>query len=184
MILSLCTGLEINFEESDYSMIEGISGLSTNITLTFRNNQNPFSVMLTPVAVDTAESIGLMGTFINSDNIEPNFRATEGVYYKHCGLILFFSFSFPSGDDFTYEPLAITVPANLRRYTIQQFFNVVDDNIDEDDQSFAIVAEIGPDVPDGVSCFQIAAGHTNCFGRRGAIQIRIRDNDRKFLILR
>ena len=94
---------------------------------------------------------------------------------------MFFFFSFPSGDDVTY---AITVPAHLRRYTIQQFFNVVDDNIDEDEQSFAIVAEIGPDVPAGVSCFQTAEGETDCFGRRGATQIRIIDNDRKFLILR
>ena len=102
---------------------------------------------------------------------------------KNCGLKLF-SFSFPSVDDFTYEPLTIAVPANLRRYTIQQFFNVVDDNIDEDEQSFAIVAEIGPDVPENISCFQTAVGYTECFGRRGAIQIRITDNDRKFLILR
>ena len=28
---------------------------------------------------------------------------------------------------------------------------VIDDNIDEDEQSFALIAEIGPDVPDGVS---------------------------------
>ena len=65
-----------------------------------------------------------------------------------------------------------------------QFFNVVDDNIDEDEQSFAIVTEIGPDVPDGVSCFQTGVGVTKCFGRRGATQITIIDNDRKFLILR
>ena len=86
---------------------------------------------------------------------------------------------FLSGDDFTDEPLTITVPANRQRYTIQQFLNAVDDNIDEDRQNFAIVAEIGPDVPDRVSCFKIAEGETACFGRRGAIQIRIIDNDRK-----
>ena len=86
---------------------------------------------------------------------------------------------FLSGDDFTDEPLTITVPANRRRYTIQQFLNVVDDNIDEDRQSFTIVAELGSDVPDGVSCFKVAEGETVCFGKRGAIQIRIIDNDRK-----
>ena len=79
--ISLCTGLEIAFEVSDYSMIEGISVLSNTMTLTFRNNQNPFSVILTAVTVDTAESMGL-GSFINSDNIVPIFRATEGVYKK------------------------------------------------------------------------------------------------------
>ena len=86
----------------------------------------------------------------------------------------------PLGDDFTNEPLTITVPANQRNYTIEKFFNISDDNIDEDEQSFAIVAEIGPDVPDGVSCFQIAEGEEECRGRRGATAIRIVDNDRKF----
>ena len=68
------------------------------------------------------------------------------------------------------------MPGNRRRYPLQQFLNVVDDDIDEDKQSFA---EIGPDVPDRVSCFKIAEGETACFGTRGAIQIRIIDNDRK-----
>ena len=95
---------------------------------------------------------------------------------------LHFSYSFlPSGDDFTNEPLTITIPANRRSYTIETFFNISDDNIDEDEQSFAIVAEIGRDVPDGVCCFQTAVGTTRCFGRLGATEIRITDNDCKFL---
>ena len=97
---------------------------------------------------------------------------------------LHFSYSFLlSGDDFTNEPLTITIPANRRSYTIEQFFNISDDNIDEDEQSFAIVAVIGPDVPDGVSCFQTGEGGTQCFGRLGATEIRITDNDRRFLHL-
>ena len=93
---------------------------------------------------------------------------------------LHFSHSFlPSGDDFTIEPLTITIPANRQSYTIETFFNISDDNLDEDEQSFAIVAEIGPDVPDGVSCFQTGVGEIRCFGRRGATEIRIADNDRK-----
>ena len=93
---------------------------------------------------------------------------------------LYYSHSFlPSGDDFANEPLVITVPANRRSYTIETFFNISDDNIDEDEQSFAIVAEIGPDVPDGISCFQIAEGPTECHGRQGATEIRITDNDRE-----
>ena len=90
---------------------------------------------------------------------------------------LHFSHSFlPSGDDFTIEPLTITIPANRQSYTIETFFNISDDNLDEDEQSFAIVADIGPDVPDGVSCFQT---EIRCLGRRGATKIRIADNDRK-----
>ena len=55
---------------------------SSQITLTFRRNQNPFSVMLTPVTIAVAdESMGL-GNFINSDTIRPTFRATEGVYFS------------------------------------------------------------------------------------------------------
>ena len=97
---------------------------------------------------------------------------------------LHFSHSFlPLGDDFTNEPLTITIPANRRSYTIEQFFNISDDNIDEYEQSFAIVAEIGPDVPDGVSCFQTGEGGTQFFGRLGATEIRITDNDCRFLHL-
>ena len=54
---------------------------------------------------------------------------------------------------------------------------ISDDNIDEDEQSFA---EIGPDVTDGISCFQIAEGGRECRGRQGATEIRITDNDREF----
>ena len=53
--------------------------------------------------------------------------------------------------DFSDSVITITVPANSNPYRIDQFFNISDDNIDEDEQSFAIVAEIGQDVPDGIS---------------------------------
>ena len=33
-----------------------------------------------------------------------------------------------------------------------------------DEQSFAIVAEIGPDVPENISCFQTGIGATECHG--------------------
>ena len=52
-----------------------------------------------------------------------------------------------------------------------------------------MTAEIGDDVPSncyvaGVglsdcSCFQTQVGETECFGRSGATEIRITDNDRK-----
>ena len=59
----------------------------------------------------------------------------------------------------------------------------MDDDIDEDEQSFAVIAEIGPDVPDGVSCFQPHPGTVPCFGRKGATKIRINDNDSKLVNL-
>ena len=42
-----------------------------------------------------------------------------------------------------------------------------------------MVAEIGPDVPDGVSCFMINERTTQCHGRQGATEISITDNDGK-----
>ena len=92
--------------------------------------------------------------------------------------------SFPTGTDFTAAPITLEVPAattdgDAQVFELPSFFQVIDDNIDEIEQSFAIVAELGPDVPDRVACFQLQVGETECFGRRGATEIRITDNDRK-----
>ena len=54
-----------------------------------------------------------------------------------------------------------------------------DDDIDEIEQSFALVAEIGDDVPDSFACFQGQVGDTECLGRTGATEIKIMDNDGK-----
>ena len=86
-------------------------------------------------------------------------------------------------------PETIEVPAGAndgyaRVFSIPNFFpflfQVIDDDIDEYEQSFAIVAELGPDVSDRIACFQLQAGDSRCFGRRGATEIRITDNDRKY----
>ena len=74
--------LEINFGETDYSIEEGSGELTCPITLQFRNNQNPFTVMLSPVTVATAEGMGL-GFFINSMTITASSRATAGMP-GHC----------------------------------------------------------------------------------------------------
>ena len=76
-IFSLSPELQINFGESDYRIVEG-SGMLITITLQFRQNQNPFTVILTPVTVDDADSLGL-GFFINSDTIDSSSRATAGM---------------------------------------------------------------------------------------------------------
>ena len=85
----------------------------------------------------------------------------------------------PPDPDFSDTPITITVPADRTTFELPQFFTINDDNIDEDEQSFAIVAEIGRDVPENISCFQTGVGERDCFGRRGATEIRITDNDRK-----
>ena len=87
--------------------------------------------------------------------------------------------------DFSDANITVQVPRAVEGTGVQTYeipeFNIVDDNIDEVEQSFAIVAEIGPDVPENISCFQTDAGTPVCHGRRGATKIRIFDNDRKGL---
>ena len=56
-------------------------------------------------------------------------------------------------------------------------FRVIDDTVNEEDERFYVVVEVGSDTPDGVVCFKTAASDTNCHGRSGAAQIEIRDND-------
>ena len=80
----LVTGLEINFEESDYSIVEG-GTLSTIIRLQFRNNQNSFTVRLCPLSITDTEIMGL-GSFIESETIGEISRATPGkllIYYNN-----------------------------------------------------------------------------------------------------
>ena len=84
-----------------------------------------------------------------------------------------------SGSDFTTQSITVTVPANSESFTISEIIPTVDDDLDEDTQSFAVVAEIGQDVPEGISCFQTGIGESECHGRKGATEIRIVDNDRK-----
>ena len=80
-------GLEVNFERCDYSIEEG-GTLRTNIRLQYRNNQNPFTVTLSPLSVNTTEILGL-GLFINSDNTDIISRATAGIYLSYdCVIVL------------------------------------------------------------------------------------------------
>ena len=84
-----------------------------------------------------------------------------------------------AGVDFSNMAKTFRVPGNINEYIIPNFFTVTDDDINEIDQSFALVAELGPDVPDDLACFQIIAGTPDCLGsgRLGATEIRITDND-------
>ena len=76
-IIHIFLVLQIKFGEADYSIVEGSDMLSSTITLQFRENQNPFTIRLSPVTVDTAESMNL-GFFINSATITADSRATAG----------------------------------------------------------------------------------------------------------
>ena len=72
---------------------------------------------------------------------------------------LYMILSFPTAD-FTDLPITIEVPAamndGVQEFELPELFQVIDDDIDEVEQSFAIVAELGPDVtefPFNFSCF-------------------------------
>ena len=66
-------GLEINFEETDYIIEEG-GTLNDDIRLQFRSNQNPFTITLSAVSINTTEDLGL-GFFFNYIT----YRATAGI---------------------------------------------------------------------------------------------------------
>ena len=76
-IFSLSPELKITFGEADYRIEEDSGILITPIPLQFRENQNPFTVILTPVEVGDIDSLGLQ-SFINPDNIGDTSRATAG----------------------------------------------------------------------------------------------------------
>ena len=173
---SLPAVLEINFVEFDYSLLEGSETLSSQISFAFH-------ITLTPVSVDEAESRGL-GNFINSMSIGPLFRATAGVLAFLKLLFYPYSLNLLIRSDFAEQSLTIQIPANRWSYDVRDFLSIVNDNVDEDEQSFAVVAEIGRDISDEISCFQTLVGQAECFGRQGATQIRIVDNDRKYLIIK
>ena len=69
--------LQINFDQSDYTISEGSQTLCSLITLQFRQNQSPFTIMLSPVNISTAKAAGV-GDYINADTITPGSRATTG----------------------------------------------------------------------------------------------------------
>ena len=83
-----------------------------------------------------------------------------------------------SDRDFSSGTINITIPANRMLFEIQIFFTIADDDINEVQQTFAIIADI-IDVPENISCFQSTIGESICQGRRGATTIRITDNDRE-----
>ena len=85
--------------------------------------------------------------------------------------------------EFTLVGFRVSVPASnspgIQTYELPQFYSAINDNIDEDEQSFALQVEIGSDIPSSTSCFMLGQDTADCVGRRGATKINIRDNDRK-----
>ena len=113
------------------------------------------------------------------------------------------SHSLRTGSDFTNASFSIIIPPNENStepsdYIIPQLFNVTDDDIDEDVESFVLIAEIGADVPESFTSFQRPTQNVipeSCIcsqrkkrettsmestARFGATKISINDNDGKF----
>ena len=100
----------------------------------------------------------------------------SNMYYllsKWCSIV-------PVGADFNTQSITITIPAGTEEYEISNRF-FFDDEINEIDQSFALVGVLGDDVSDRFACFQRRTGDPLCFGRTGATTIKIEDNDGEVL---
>ena len=83
--------------------------------------------------------------------------------------------------DFNTTSTTITIPAGTQEeFEIRNLF-FIDDEINEIDQSFALVGVLGHDVPDRFACFQRQTGDPLCFGTTGGTTIKIEDNDCKVL---
>ena len=92
----------------------------------------------------------------------------------------------PLGKDFTDDPIEFEIPASPDKIGVFEIpssvTDIIDDEIDEFEQSFILVAELGDDVPEKFVCFQRqATGVTDCLGRSGATEIKIVDNDGEFV---
>ena len=85
--------------------------------------------------------------------------------------------------DFTSEPFTVTIPASedncVITYQLPNNFTI-DDNVNEMEQNFALIGELGDDVRDGFAFFQRRIGEEQgCVaGKTGATVIQITDNDR------
>ena len=75
----------------------------------------------------------------------------------------------PIGADFNDTTFTFTIEGKSTWFLMRLENIAIDDDIDEIEQSFALVA----------ACFQRQVGDTNCYGRTGATEIRIMDNDSK-----
>ena len=74
----------------------------------------------------------------------------------------------------------MTIPNGTKEEFVIPNTFFFDDEINEIDQSFAIVGVLGNDVPEAFACFQRRTGDDQCFGRTGATTIKVEDNDGKY----
>ena len=85
---------------------------------------------------------------------------------------------FSSTGDYDDEIFVKTIPPSTTSRVLSQDILIENDNVNEIVQRFALVGELGPEIPDSFACFRVTFGEAECRGRVGATGIRITDNDR------
>ena len=75
---SLYTGLEIFFDEVDYSTDEGDTTGLCRISLSLRETQAPFSMKLIPATVDEAETQYNLTDFLSLADVAEGQKARSG----------------------------------------------------------------------------------------------------------
>ena len=85
-----------------------------------------------------------------------------------------------TGSDYNDTNITLTISASSTIRRVNHVIEIFDDNINEMNQSFVIVGEIGPDVSDDIACFQVSFGDELCRGRKGVTRVNILDDDRRF----
>ena len=98
-----------------------------------------------------------------------------------------FSYSFTyihfvsfADDDFSSAPFEVIIPAGTTTFVLPPDFEVEDDDVNEIEQVYALIGELGDNVTERLACFQRRDGDERgcAAGRMGATAIRIIDNDR------
>ena len=83
-----------------------------------------------------------------------------------------------TGADYDDTIILKTFPPGTTSRVVIVSIIVIDDDINEIGQRFALVGELEPEIPDEFACFRVTFDEAECRGRVGATGIRIRDNDR------
>ena len=175
--------MEINFEKTDYSVGEdGV--LTTPIKVHFTPTQYAFNLTLSSVSIDMIENFDV-NDFVDSSIITETFRATLGI-------VQFLSVHYSLSDmytidmDFTNESVTFELhrteydEPNTFQLPLDSSFQIIDDSVNENMESFALVAEV--ELPDNETlCFKISVSDTMCHGRVGATQINVIDNDGEYI---
>ena len=87
--------------------------------------------------------------------------------------------------DFTSESITFELhrteydEPNTFQLPLDSSFQIIDDSVNENMESFALVAEV--ELPDNETvCFKRSVSDTMCHGRVGATQINVIDNDGEY----